>query len=168
MIAQELREQCILRMEESLERILKCTSTLQENQLWLRPNPSSNSVGNLVLHLCGNVRQYAISALGATPDHRSRSTEFAATDGYTLPQLQQMITTTIHEAITTIRTTTDVRLLHIHSVQGFQLSGIGIIIHVTEHLSYHTGQIAFYTKLLTNTDLGFYAGMDLEVKNEEG
>jgi len=51
-------------------------------------------------------------------------------------------------------------------VQGYYHSGIGIIIHVTEHYSYHTGQIIFWVKLLKNKDLGFYAGIDLNVKNE--
>ena len=52
------------------------------------------------------------------------------------------------------------------SVQGFNFSGIGILVHVVEHLSYHTGQIAFYTKQLKNEQLGFYGDIDLNVKNE--
>ena len=51
------------------------------------------------------------------------------------------------------------------SVQGFQLSGIGIVVHVVEHYSYHTGQISFWTKQLKNKDLRFYAGLDLNVQN---
>jgi uncharacterized damage-inducible protein DinB len=57
-------------------------------------------------------------------------------------------------------------LLRVRSVQGYDYSGIGIIIHVTEHYSYHTGQIAFWTKLLQNKDLGFYANINLNAKNE--
>ena len=52
-------------------------------------------------------------------------------------------------------------------VQGFTFSGIGVAIHVTEHLSYHTGQIAFLTKQIKNIDLGFYDGMDLKIKNKK-
>ena len=52
------------------------------------------------------------------------------------------------------------------SVQGFQFSGIGSIIHVVEHFSYHTGQIAVLTKLMVDQDLGFYSGLDLNVKNQ--
>ena len=58
-------------------------------------------------------------------------------------------------------------LMRKRMVQGFEYSGIGIIIHVTEHFSYHTGQIAFWTKQLKNKDLGFYADRDLEIKNDD-
>jgi len=57
-------------------------------------------------------------------------------------------------------------LLHQRKVQGFSLTGIGIILHVAEHFSYHTGQIAFYTKQLCNTDLEFYRDKDLDILNE--
>ena len=56
-------------------------------------------------------------------------------------------------------------LLRSRTVQGFQLSGIGIVVHVTEHYSYHTGQIAFWTKQLKNKDLGFWEGKDLNAHN---
>lgn len=164
-IAAEFIEQTILRVEENTPKIIACLDELNEEQVWVRPNESSNSVGNLILHLCGNIRQYIISSLGNWPDMRERDKEFSATGGYTKKDLKNKLTETIEEAVSTIKECDENSLLKTRSVQGFSFSGIGIIIHVTEHYSYHTGQIIFWTKLLKNKDFGFYAGIDLNRKN---
>ena len=118
------------------------------------------------MHLCGNVTQYAISSLGETEDIRIRYKEFSTKDGLTKNELSAKLESTVNEAVCIIESTDEERLLKTYSVQGFDLSGIGIIIHVTEHYSYHTGQIAFWVKQLKNKDLGFYARIDLNVKNK--
>lgn len=163
----EFKDQIVFRLNECLPRILKCLDELTEAQLWQKPNEVLNSVGNLVLHLCGNIRQYAISSLGRQPDVRQRALEFAAEGGYTKAELAAMLTDTVRGAIETIQTISKEEWLRSRKVQGFELTGIGILIHVAEHLSYHTGQIAFWTKYLLNADLGFYAGADLEVSNDD-
>jgi len=123
-------------------------------------------VGNLLLHLCGNIRQYAISSLGNTSDVRERDKEFSADGGYSKSGLLQKLIATIEEAKRIIQNVSEVELLKKRKVQGYIYSGLGIIIHVTEHYSYHTGQIIFWTKLLKNKDLNFYAGVNLNIKNE--
>lgn len=163
---QELTSQITLRMEENTPRIEKCLAELTEAEVWQRPNPASNSVGNLILHLCGNITQYAISSLGNHPDARDRDAEFAADSGFSKAELLENLIWTVREAVETIRRASREELLRVRPVQGFDMSGIGIIVHVCEHYSYHTGQIAFWTKILKNKDLGFYAGFDLNVKNE--
>jgi len=163
---QEFIDQSIFRLEESLPRIIQCLNELNEEQIWQRPNQHSNSVGNLVLHLCGNVRQYIISNLGNQADTRTRDAEFAMRDGYDRQQLTEKITTTITESVEIVRELSTEDLLKERSVQGFRQTGINTIIHVVEHFSYHTGQIAFWTKLLKDIDLAFYGDMDLNVKNE--
>lgn len=162
----ELTAQIISHMEENTPRIEKCLAELTEDEVWQRPNPASNSIGNLVLHLCGNITQYVISSLGGRPDARDRDAEFAARNGLSKSGLMEKLRNTLHEAVATIRLASDAELMRVRTVQGFDMSGIGIIVHVCEHYSYHTGQIAFWTKLLKNKDLGFYAGLDLNVKNE--
>ena len=84
----------------------------------------------------------------------------------TKTQLMEKLRSVLKESIELLRQLADEKLIKNHSVQGFDLSGIGIIIHVVEHYSYHTGQIAFYTKLLKNDDLKFYTDIDLDVKNK--
>jgi uncharacterized damage-inducible protein DinB len=161
----ELIAQCILRMRESEERIVKCLNELNEQELWQRPNAQLSAVANLVLHLCGNIRQYTISSLGGTTDVRDRKLEFSANGGHSTDELLNLFTVTINEATSVIQDLSEQELVRERMVQGFKLTGIGILIHVTEHLSYHTGQIAFYTKLLKAKDLGFYAGLNLDIKN---
>jgi len=163
---QEFIAQSIFRMEENLPRIEKCFKELSEEEIWQKPNSSSNSVGNLVLHLCGNITQYIIASLGEKTDLRNRDLEFSKTDGFNKKELLDQLTSTINSAIQVIKHCNSADLLKIRSVQGFNFSGMGIIIHVVEHLSYHTGQIAFWTKLLKDKDLGFYKGIDLNQKNK--
>ncbi len=165
-MTQEFLDQSAYYMELNLPRITACFDRLSEEEIWQRPNPSSNSMGNLVLHLCGNITQYIISGLGGAPDHRHRDAEFSALGGTGKQALLEKLAAVVSEATSIIRNL-DSELLHQRKmVQGFDLSGFAIIIHVTEHFSYHTGQIAFWTKLLKDTDLGFYGGRDLNLKNQ--
>lgn len=162
----EFKGQIVFRLNECLPRILQCLDELTEDQLWQKPNDVLNSVGNLVLHLCGNIRQYAISSLGRQPDVRQRATEFDTEGGIKRSELAAMLTDTVSEAFETIQSVAIEEWLRSRKVQGFELTGIGIMIHVAEHFSYHTGQIAFWTKYLQKRDLGFYADADLGQVNE--
>jgi uncharacterized damage-inducible protein DinB len=162
----EFLKQSVFRINENNDRIIKCFREIDETEAWQRPNENSNSIANIILHLCGNIRQYAISALGETEDIRVRDKEFSANGSFNVKELSAKLNATVNEAIYIIENSDEERLIKIYSVQGFALSGIGIIIHVTEHLSYHTGQIAFWVKQLKNKDLGFYAGIDLNAKNK--
>lgn len=164
-IAKEFLHQSVHYIEMNTPRIIKCLNELPEEELWKRPNESSNSIGNLILHLCGNIRQWIISSLGGQPDVRVRESEFSARGGFTKAQLQEKLSSTVAEAVIVILQMDEEKLVQIRPVQGFSYSGIGIIVHVTEHYSYHTGQIAFRTKQLKDKDLGFYSGRDLNVKN---
>ena len=165
-LLEEFIAQSVIRLEENTPRVKKCFAQLTDDQVWQRPNASSNSIGNLVLHLCGNMTQYILSGMGNHPDHRVRDDEFSATGGFTKEELLNKLERTVSEASSIITRQTEKDLLRERKVQGLQITGVDIIIHVVEHYSYHTGQIAFWTKLLVNKDLGFYAGMDLNKKNE--
>ena len=138
---------------------------LDEKDIWLRHNEHVNSIGNIILHLCGNIRQYIISSLGGTPDIRERDLEFSTVGGFTKAELTEKWEDIILEAKTIISRADPENLLRRRVVQGTTHSGISIIIHVTEHYSYHTGQIIFLTKLYKNMDMGFYAGVDLNQRN---
>jgi len=164
-IAKEFIEQSIYRIEKNTPKIIKCLDQLTDEQIWMRPNEASNSIGNILLHLCGNIRQYAISALGDQHDVRERDKEFSQRSGFTKEQLLKKLSVTLQEAIAVMRNTDEVRLMKKYPVQGFSYSGVGIIVHVTEHYSHHTGQIIFWTKQLTGTDLGFYSHVNLNKKN---
>jgi len=158
-----LKDEVFLRLyDESLPRIIKCLEQLSETQLWWRPNESSNSIGNLVLHLCGNVTQWIGSGLGGWPDHRTRQSEFDAREGIDTKELMHLLQTTMEKIRPIILGVTADELLRKRPVQTFEETGLSILIHVTEHFSYHTGQIAYITKMLTDSPLGFYEGIILE------
>lgn len=161
----EFISESLRRINENTLKIGACMKQLDEKDIWFRHNEHINSVGNIILHLCGNIRQYIISSLGGVPDIRERDIEFSTTGGFTNAELTARWQDTMSEAVATIAGTNPENLLRRRIVQGSDLSGIGIIIHVTEHYSYHTGQIIFLTKLYKNMDMGFYAGTDLNQRN---
>ena len=151
--------------DESVPRIKKCLAELSDGDLWFRPNDESNSVGNLVLHLCGNVGQYVLSGLGGAPDVRERSKEFSERGPLPRADLLARLDWTMAEAARALDRLDPAGILDTHRVQGFEYDGVGILIHVVEHFSYHTGQIAYFVKARKGVDLGFYRGVDLGRKN---
>ncbi len=165
-LIKEFTNQSIFRINENTKRIKKCFDEVDETDIWQSANDNSNSMGNLVLHLCGNISQYIISSLGEKPDTRERDKEFSAKNAFTKSELLKRLTETVYEATEIIKECDEAGLVKTYSVQGFDLSGIGIIIHVAEHYSYHAGQIAFWTKQIKNKDLGFYSNIDLNIKNK--
>jgi uncharacterized damage-inducible protein DinB len=153
-------------MRQNTGKIIACINELDEGDIWASPNENLNSIANLILHLCGNIRQYIISSLGVTEDIRERELEFSARDGYTTQELKAKLEDAVEQATAVIQGTTCEELLRERITQGVAYTGVGIIIHVTEHYSYHTGQIILLTKFAKNIDLGFYSGMDLNKRND--
>ncbi|MEO5905742.1 MAG: DinB family protein [Saprospiraceae bacterium] len=148
--------------DECLPRILQCLDELDDEGIWWRPNENSNSIGNLVLHLNGNVRQWIITGLGKGADVRHRQAEFDARRVIQREELVSLFLMTMAHVRPIISNTPVEELLNIRAVQTFEETGLTILIHVTEHFSYHTGQIAYITKMLTDRQLGFYKGIPLE------
>jgi len=138
-------------------RIETCLGMLNEEQVWARGGENENAVGNLVLHLCGNVRQWIVSSVGARPDIRERDREFSTRAGVSIAELVERLRATVEEAAAVIRAVTGERMAERLAIQGYAVSVMEAIYHVVEHFSMHTGQIIFATKLLTGADLGFYA-----------
>ena len=163
----EFVSQASYRMDESLRMVKKCLEQFSEEAIWIKPNSVSNSIGNLILHLCGNITQYGIASLQGLEDNRNRDKEFETVSGYSKTELFEKLEFTVENAKKSFSNSTTEELLKLRKVQGFEFSGIGNIVHVVEHFSYHTGQIALWTKLSNNQDLGFYDGFDLNIKNEK-
>ena len=166
MFTNEFISQSIIRFEANTPKIEKCLHELTEDEVWNRPNASSNSTGNIILHLCGNITQYVLSGLGNVTDTRERDKEFSATRVLAKQELLDKLKSTVQQAASIMRQLNPDQLLQKRSVQGNDLTAIGIIVHVVEHYSYHTGQIIFWTKLIKDKDLGFYSNVDLNRKNK--
>ncbi len=165
-IREEFIQNAIYRLDESTRMNTISLERLSEEDIWKRPNENLNSVGNLILHLCGNMSQYIISSLGETEDTRKRDIEFDTISGFNKKELLLMLTETTEKSKRIINDASLAQLVRKRKVQGFLFSGIGVVLHAVEHYSYHTGQIAFWTKQLKNKDLGFYDGIDLKIKND--
>ena len=162
-LVEEIVENAMYRMDESTRMIKKSLSEISEEEIWQKPNASLNSIANLILHLCGNMTQYVISSIGEIDDNRNRDAEFSVNSGLTKAELLHKLEDTVDSVKRVIFDSTADKLIKVRSVQGMSFSGVGAIMHAVEHYSYHTGQIAFYVKLIKEKDLGFYDGVDLNI-----
>ena len=145
-----------LLLEEYLPKIERCLEKLTDEQVWWRPNPESNSIGNLLLHISGNARQWIVCGLGTATDQRQRQAEFDQREGIPLADLLGMLRTTVSEIDKVLAEFEPSRLLDEYQIQGTTSTALAAIFHVTEHFSMHAGQIILLTKLLTASDLRFY------------
>jgi len=144
------------KLQELCARIETCLSGLDQDQVWARGSANENAVGNLVLHLCGNVRQWIVSGVGGQPDVRDRDSEFAAQGGVAPADLARRLLAVVQEAVEVLSAVPAARFPERIVVQKYDVTVLEAIYHVVEHFSMHTGQIIFVTKLLTGSDLGFY------------
>jgi uncharacterized damage-inducible protein DinB len=142
--------------DEYLPKIERCLELLSDEQIWWRPNEDSNSVGNLLLHLCGNARQWIVCGLGGEQDFRVRQSEFDERRVISRKELLDRTKATLSRVDATLAQFDDSRLLETFQIQGTTVTGLEAIFHVTEHFSMHTGQIILLAKMIGGTDLGFY------------
>ena len=138
-----------------LPRIARCLEKLSQDQIWWRPNAASNSMGNLVLHLNGNVRQWIISGLGGVADIRQRDLEFRQQGPIPRRALLTLLQGTVREACRVLQGLSSADLSRTYYIQGFRVTGLDAVFHVTEHFSHHAGQIILATKMLRGKDLRF-------------
>ena len=132
--------------EIHLPRLVEATATLPQSDLWWRPHDGVISVGNILLHLEGNVRQWIICGVGGAEDHRQRPTEFATTKGLLADELLMRLSTTVVDACTTIRSLDREHLSKSHVIQGMDTTVLAALYHVVEHFSWHTGQAVWIAK----------------------
>ena len=142
-------------MEDYLPRIRLCLGQLSEADVWWRANPASNSIGNLVLHLAGNARQWIVAGVGGASDVRERPAEFAAESG-DVAGLTARLDAAMREVGEALARVTPGQLSELRRIQGIDTTVMGAVYHVVEHFSTHTGQIVLLTKLRLGRDLGFW------------
>lgn len=144
------------KLEQLHGRIQDCLGRLTPEQVWTRNSDNENAVGNLVLHLSGNVRQWIGSGVAGLPDNRQRDTEFDARGGMAPSELAELLKTRVSDAAGFIRAVPPARLTERITPQGHDVTVLEAIAHVVEHFSMHTGQIILLTKMLTGEDLAYY------------
>ena len=143
-------------LNEYLPKIERCLADLTDEQVWWRSDQQSNSVGNLLLHLSGNARQWIVAGLGGRPDERRRQTEFDERSIIPRHALLTKLQETLTDVDSVLAEFDADALLTRYQIQNCDVTALEAIFHVVEHFSMHTGQIILLTKLLTESDLGFY------------
>jgi len=142
--------------EDYLPKIERCLERLTDEQVWWRASERSNSVGNLLLHLEGNLRQWVVSGAGGGRDARVRDREFAERRLVPREELLAALRAAVEEADAALARLDPAALLETRLVQGLDVTLLAAVFHAVEHFSMHTGQIILLTKLLADEDLAFY------------
>jgi hypothetical protein len=154
-LTETFRKDAVSCLKKYLPRIVRCLELLSEEELWWRPNGASNAAGNIVLHLCGNIRQWILSGLRGGRDVRERDEEFAERGPISRETLIARLTDTVEEACRVIETIPISTLLREFDIQGYHVTGVTAVVSVYEHFAYHAGQIIYLTKLKREEDLQF-------------
>ena len=155
------------KLAENLDRIESCVPRLSEQLVWARDSDNENAVGNLLLHLDGNLRQWIVSAIGGAPGTRHRPSECSARSGPAASVLVSNLRAAVQDAVRVIRSVPHHRLTEAVTIQGNETTVLGAIFHVVEHFSGHTYQIILMTKRATHEDLGFYGYLEKEGQEEK-
>ena len=154
--AREFAAYAARKLEQNLDQIMRCAALLSDDELWHRPNEHSNAIGNLVLHLTGNVRQWIVASIGGEAFERARPAEFAQWVSLPRAPLLGELERVVRHAVAILKEISPAALSAGHQVQGYSVTGLTVVFHVTEHFSFHTGQIIYATKLLRNVDVSLY------------
>ena len=145
---------------EYLTKIRLSVSVLDDRVIWARPNESSNSIGNLILHLAGNVRQWIVSGIGGAADVRNRQAEFDQRDPIPGTELIDTLEATISDVDRVLASLKPEDLFTRRSIQANDVTVLEAVYHVVEHFSMHTGQIILLAKADQADRVRFYDMVD--------
>ncbi|HEY3295439.1 MAG TPA: DinB family protein [bacterium] len=148
--------------DQYLPKIKEAVALLSEDELWAKENESTNSVGNLLMHLTGNVRQHILSGVGGRPDERNRPKEFTAHGGISKAMLLNNLETTVLEAFHVVATLDPKLLTEERVIQGNKVTLLKDIYHVVEHFAYHAGQIIYIVKAIKQARFPWYAHLEVQ------
>jgi hypothetical protein len=146
-ISREFIRESVHLLQQSARKINHCLNQLDSDQLWLRPEPELNSIGNLILHLCGNLNQWAVCGIIGSKDERQRAKEFDTDARISREELESQLANTVEYACQTLLSLSADLLLEPRQIQGFSISVMGAISHTVPHFVGHTHQIIYITRL---------------------
>jgi hypothetical protein len=141
------------KLDQMTAHLAACLSKLTGAQIWQRGAAHENAIGNLILHLCGNMRQWIMHGVGGQPDVRTRDLEFSTTTGRTGEELMKLFRSTVSEATRIIAATTPAHLIERTTPQGREVTVLDAIYEVVGHVQQHVGQVILLTKQMTAQDL---------------
>jgi uncharacterized damage-inducible protein DinB len=135
------------RLAACVGKIRHCVGQLSDEQVWWRPAESMNSVGNILLHLAGNLRQWIVAGVGGAPDVRDRPGEFAERGPVPGEELLRRLEATAAEADAVLAGVSEAQLREARRVQGFDETVLSAIFDSLAHLSGHTQEVVYVTRL---------------------
>ena len=147
-------------LREYLTKIRLAVSVLDDDIIWARPNESSNSIGNLMLHLSGNARQWIVSGVGGAADIRDRQSEFDQRAPLPATSLIDWLEQTVTDVDRVLASLTSADLYSRRTIQANDVSVLEAVYHVVEHFSMHTGQIILLAKSKQPDRIRFYDMVD--------
>jgi len=130
------------------QQVRACLDSLSDEQVWWRPNPGSNSVGNLVLHLCGSTRHFLGRAVGGTDYRRDRPAEFAEQGPVPRERLRALFDETVAETERVLGALTPARLLEVTDRAGEPFTVLNLLLRTSHHWAVHVGQMVYTAKAL--------------------
>ena len=151
-LAQLYCQESLHLLEGAMKKINHCLAQLSDEQIWWRPADDANSIGNLLLHLSGNLRQWAVIPISGAPDSRDRESEFARRETINRDELLPLLSRTIADVRSRIGNLNEQQLLETRQIQGFETTTLGAISHTTSHFVGHTHQIILLTRLQLGED----------------
>jgi hypothetical protein len=143
-------------LAEAAKRIRHCVSQLSDEQVWWREDESQNSIANLVLHLCGNLRQWIVAGLGGAEDTRNRPLEFADRSHLNKSELLARLDAVLREAREVLGRLTAAELVRVRRIQGWDVSGSRAIFDAVPHFRGHTQEIIHITRHLLGGQYVYY------------
>lgn len=141
------------KLEQMTGLLTNCLRRLSDEQVWERNGAHENTIGNLILHLTGNMQQWIMHGVGGAVDVRVRDAEFDADGGMTAAELIGRFEETIREARGVIESLAPEKLLERTQPQGRDVTKLEAIYQVVGHVQQHVGQIILLTKQMCATDL---------------
>ena len=135
-------------VKELPPQIRECLGILDDAQIWWRANGTSNSVGNLVIHLCGSTHHFLGRGVGGTDYVRDRDKEFAEQGPIPKPALSVLLDGTGGESDRILSGLAPERLLEPCRNIETDMPVMTCLLRMSHHWAYHTGQIVFTTKML--------------------
>lgn len=137
-------------------KIRLAVAELSYDDVWRRANEESNSIGNLIVHLAGNIRQWIVAGIGGETGERDRAAEFAMRDGPEIPELLSLLEAAVRDADRVIAALDESDLIRECTIQGRNTTVLAATYHVVEHFSMHTGQIVMLAKMYSPGSVHFY------------
>ncbi len=142
-------------LQQALQKWRNCLSQLTTQQIWWRSDPSGNSIGNLALHIGGNLRQWIQAGLDGQPDQRDRPGEFSCQQGKGAQEILAYLASEISDCEIVLRRLQESDLVKPYTIQGFNVNGLQAVNHTITHFVGHTHQVITLTRFQLGSNYQF-------------